>query len=659
MPGSPQFCSSSSRTISLLTAAVLFTMVFVPAWAQQKVPPTARQAATMPEFASHLARPTAGTAHNAKQHRRSPQDQTILYENGPLNGDYDAWTINFGYSTSNSFTLTSGALPMNLFDFYVWLYPGEQFQTVDWSVTSEPLGGGTVYGSGTAPVYDIFLYVNGYGYEIHQDIVASLNLSLDPGTYYLTLQNATTFQGNPVYWDENDGLGCQSAGCPSEAEENYIGTIGSETFDIANGSGICDSNQPVLASKAEPAHSVTAPPSPTQSFKVIYNFSGNTDGGQPNAGLTADAQGNLYGTTYAGGYWGGGAAFRLWQRGSAWLLNALRDFAGSQQADGANPLARIIFGADGTLYGTASNGGLVNDSCLGGCGTVFNLKPPASSCKTALCAWKETVLYQFQGFGGSYLDGSNPANGDLVFDSAGNMYGTTLSGGTSRQGTLYQLTPSGGSWTENLLYSFGYSPSGGKGAGSPPLAALRDGTGNFYVPTQYGTPCNSYIGTILYLTPSETGWQENLVWGFQGKDDGGLPFGGLISDQAGNLYGTTTSNGVGGGGTVFMLSPDWKLTVLYSFPGVYRGGPRASLVMDSSGNLYGTTYQDGLYGAGSVFKLTPSDGGWIFTSLYDFTASSDGANPISNVTIAPNGKLYGTTQNGGAYGRGVVWEITP
>ena len=153
---------------------------------------------------------------------------STLYSNGAINGNYDAWTINFGYIVSDNFTL-SGASTVTGFDFGTWSYPGDTPTAVDWSITSQE-NGGNVYGSGTgASLANTVISTNGYGYQINKDTVSGLNLSLGAGTYWLNLQNATTSQGNPLYWDENDGT--------SLASENTIGSIGSEAFDICGGSG--------------------------------------------------------------------------------------------------------------------------------------------------------------------------------------------------------------------------------------------------------------------------------------------------------------------------------------------------------------------------------------------------------------------------------------
>ena len=169
---------------------------------------------------------------------------------------------------------------------------------------------------------------------------------------------------------------------------------------------------------------LTPQPAQAQTFKVIYNFTGGQDGGAPGAGLTMDRAGNLYGTATGGGSSGNGTVFKLSHKGSGkgsgWVLAPLYSFQGGN--DGATPIARVIFGPDGSLYGTTTYGGI--QGCRFGydtCGTVFKLQPPPVACKTALCPWTETVLYRFTG--GS--DGGHPQNGDLLFDQSGTLYGTT------------------------------------------------------------------------------------------------------------------------------------------------------------------------------------------------------------------------------------------
>ncbi len=386
-----------------------------------------------------------------------------------------------------------------------------------------------------------------------------------------------------------------------------------------------------------------------QSYQVIHNFSGGQDGSQPVAGLTMDKAGNLYGTASAGGA-GYGTIFKLARKNSAWLISPLYSFMGG--SDGAGPVATMVLGPNGTLYGTTAAGG--GGSCAkiyeySGCGTLFNLRPGAAACKTALCPWSETVLYRFAG--GS--DGAYPI-GELLIDQAGDIFGTTADYlQFVSSGTVFELTPSGGGWTKSLAHRF----SGSDGQ-YPASGAIFDQAGNLYG-TTYNGGSHGY-GAVYQLTPSGSDWSENVLYSFQNGSDGADISAGLIFDQAGNLYGGTTTGGSGGGGTIFELTSSggrWTLSVLYSFSG--SGGPASALVMDTSGNLYGTTVQDGAHGEGNVFKLTPSGGGWTYSDLYDFTGGGDGGMPFGSLVLDANGNLYGTAEAGGANGYGVAFEITP
>lgn len=405
-----------------------------------------------------------------------------------------------------------------------------------------------------------------------------------------------------------------------------------------------------------------------QTYQVIYNFTGRLDGANPAAALTLNS-GNFYGTTAAGGAAGDGTVFELKPSGTGWVLNPLYNFAGGD--DGAGPLSPVIFGPDGTLYGTTTAGGGSNnpdceDNFGPGCGTVFNLRPQPTSCKTAICFWNETVLYRFPGGsdGGLPPNGSLP-DGALVFDHTGNIYGTASGGSiagcfASGCGVVYELTPSGGSWTQSVLYSFQGNDQGPDG-GVPHGGVIFDHPGNLYGTTYTGG--SGGLGTVFQLTPSGSGWMENKLYSFLGGTDGGGPDAGVIFDDSGNLYGSTIYAGTGGAGTAFELSNgSWGFTLLYGFVGANECGPHSSLVMDQAGNLYGTTICGGVYddGLGSVFKLTPVSGGWMYTDLYTFTGGSDGKNPIGGLVIdASSGNLYGTAADGGAYGYGVIFKITP
>jgi uncharacterized repeat protein (TIGR03803 family) len=409
------------------------------------------------------------------------------------------------------------------------------------------------------------------------------------------------------------------------------------------------------------------PMAQAQTFRVIHTFTGGADGANPQAGLTLDRAGNLYGTASNGGA-GVGTVYRLKRSGSGWIFGVVHAF--TDVPDGAYPVGGVIFGPDGALYGTTFSGGAYcND--YEGCGTVYRSTPPATFCRSVSCPWTESVVYPFQGG----ADGAFPL-GDLTFDQQGDIYGTTNQGGalsgqcvdrlrtTVGCGTVYQLSISGNSWTHNVVYTFqGPRDSYADGVG-PGSGVIFDGAGNLYGTTWMGGLGGYYGSGVVYeLSFSGGSWSESLLHSFTGGNDGGNPYAGLIFDQAGNLYGATAHGGINGGGTAFQLTDlggGWNLMGLYNFAGGY--GSAASLTMDQAGNLYGTTAQDGAYGYGNVFELSLSNGIWSYQDLYDFTGGSDGGNSGSNVILDADGNLYGTASCGGDGscwgGHGVVWEIT-
>jgi uncharacterized repeat protein (TIGR03803 family) len=403
-----------------------------------------------------------------------------------------------------------------------------------------------------------------------------------------------------------------------------------------------------------------------QTFQVIHNFTGGVDGQEPNFGITIDATGALYGTTFEGDT-GTGTAYKLTHKPTGWTLTPLYVF--NITSNGVIPYSTLVVGRDGKLYGTTGFGGIGPCMTYGhtGCGTVYSLKNPGTFCHTNYCPWIETPLYKFSGG----RDGSNPFGATIVFDQAGNIYGTTFDGGggscAGGCGVVYKLTPAGSGWTESVVYTF----TGGADGAAPWAGVTLDQAGNLYGTTSAGG--SNMFGTVYELSPAGSGWTEKTLHSFQnsqgGEEDGRNPYAGVIFDRSGNLYGATQYGGAGGGspggGTVFELTPtsggNWTYTVLYSFAASGGGlakGPVADLVMDSAGNLYGTTAGDGLYQFGSAFKLTHGTGGWTYTSLHDFTSGSDGRLPRSNLVFDAAGNLYGTAY-GGADGDGVVFEITP
>jgi hypothetical protein len=440
-----------------------------------------------------------------------------------------------------------------------------------------------------------------------------------------------------------------------------------------------------------------------QTYTVLHTFTGGLDGANPYAGLAWDGGSNFYGTTIQGGYAGttcynlaGGPAngcgvvFQLHRSGSNWTFSTLYEFRGGT-VDGNFPTAPVTIARDGSLYGTTWAGDY-NGSHLCrwigvgapdiGCGIVFNLRPPMSACKTALCSWTETIILALDGT--DQDGGSGPSQGQLVLDQAGNLYGTDWNSYLN-DGEVFQLMPSGGSWMVGKTYVM--YPPGGTGSPLLPLNGVTfDSAGNLYGTSElgpYDAPNCGYhylngCGTIFQLTPTASGWNENIVYNFTDGADGKFPIAGLVADQAGNLYGVSSTDGPESGGTAFELSPSggsWAYHTIYALPNGNPGegncfiavattgcsGPWGTLLIDSAGNLYGASYANGTYHNGNVFKLTQSNGSWTYTDLYDFTGGSDGANPVGALILDGNGNLYGTTSRGGADGYccGVVFEITP
>lgn len=368
-----------------------------------------------------------------------------------------------------------------------------------------------------------------------------------------------------------------------------------------------------------------------QTFSVFHNFTGTSDGANPLNGLIGDGAGNLYGTGSYGGATSNGVVFKINMSG---VVTVLHNFGGG--LDGANPEGALILDKTGNLYGTTTAGGSSN------AGTVFKIS----------AAGHETVLYSFTGA----ADGAVPEAG-LARDGAGNLYGTTTGGGANGNGTVFKLTApaqTGARWTERVLYSFGTGTDG-----TTPVAGVTFNSAGGLLGAASAGGAYGY-GTIFELLPSKTGWTETTLHDFQNEDDGAVPYGGLISYK-GNFYGAATEGGTAGGGTIYELAPGtggWTFTVIYSVPGWGISGEFRDLKMDASGNLYGTTHCDGTYSAGTVYKLTPASGSWTYTSLYVFTGGSDGLYSFSNLVI-DGGNIYGTTNEGGDSGLGVVFKIVP
>ncbi len=381
---------------------------------------------------------------------------------------------------------------------------------------------------------------------------------------------------------------------------------------------------------------MAARPAHAQTEEVLYGFKGVPDGSRPESSLTADKNGNLYGTTYSGGL-GFGTVFELSPTAGGWTQTTLYSFcpvAGC--VDGQNPsFAYLWLDGDGNLYGTASGGG------TNGYGVVFELSNSGGT-------WTESILHNFA----NAPDGANPGNG-LIMDAAGNLYGMTFAGGTGNgHGCIFELSPSGSTWTEKVIYDINSTHSG----------LTLDPTGKIIYGTTYTT--------VFELKQNVSGvWVPTVLFTFNPANaatQGSNPVGTPVLDSAGNIYGTTLTGGANNAGVVFKLSPaqtgPWVETVLFSFGGNAQYGPNgatpfAGVVLDSSGNIYGTTQAGGLKGAGTVYELVaPTNGKGAYKEhvIFNFNGTN-GAAPKSSLTII-GGYIYGTTYGGGANAQGTVFE---
>ncbi len=404
-----------------------------------------------------------------------------------------------------------------------------------------------------------------------------------------------------------------------------------------------------------------------QTYKVLWSFAGSpTDGAYPVSGLVGDTQGNLYGTTVNGGTvvpcqsTGCGAAFELSPNGDGmWTERLLYSFCADDTtcADGYYPLSGLIFDHSGNLYGTTSWGG--SSSCGYRCGTVFELSPSGNG-----QPWIEQVLYNFCASNERCPDGGQPES-QLVFDATGNLYGTTFTGGEFNAGTVFEVSPGGNGWSETVIHNF---CTGGHGSicpdGSEPAAGVTfDKAGNLYgTTTRGGVNHYSGNGAIYKLSPGSNGWTETVLvgFGFLSKIAGMVAP--VSFDPKGNLYTTQSLGYYGVGGVLQLVKSTQKLRNVFwglNAP-VLGGAPTGGVFVDPKTNaIYGTNSFGGAFANGTVWKI---DAAGNQTALYAFCQQSncaDGQQPMSSLYMDSAGNLYGTTQYGGAYGKGVVFEITP
>jgi uncharacterized repeat protein (TIGR03803 family) len=372
----------------------------------------------------------------------------------------------------------------------------------------------------------------------------------------------------------------------------------------------------------------TTLPALAQTESVLYNFCARTkcvDGAYPEGSLAMDSNGNLYGATQEGGVSGYGTVFRLTPAGEKTVLHA---FAGG--IDGDYPSGGVVMDRSGNLYGVTNLGGAYE-------GTVYEVTRTGA----------KTTLYNFGTVSG---DGESPVGG-VILDSQGNLYGATMNGGAYGSGMIYKISSGG---NETILHSFG-GPYGNSVDGYLPQAGvILDKSGNIYGTTGYGGDNDE--GVVFEFSASGV---YTILYEMAPNGGPALPYASLLLGPKGVLYGTTFAGGADDLGTVFSLTPSgsgsWTVDTLYSFSTTVGDKPLSG-VLARNGMLYGTTSAKGESGFGSVFEL---DGSGILRTLTNFSGTGTGSEPAGNLLMDSDGNLYGVGFEGGTFGGGVVYKITP
>jgi uncharacterized repeat protein (TIGR03803 family) len=379
---------------------------------------------------------------------------------------------------------------------------------------------------------------------------------------------------------------------------------------------------------------------------VLYSFLGDADGEYADTDLVTDSAGNIYGSTVQGGSYGGGTVFQVTPAG---VHTVLYSFTGG--TDGGEPYKGVTLDAQGNIYGTAGVGGKYVGPCTDtGCGVVFKLTNSGGT-------WNYSVIHSFTG--GS--DGWGPGAGVTV-DSHAAVYGMTPLGGKSNAGVIYQLKrDASGTWREKIIHSF---TGGNDGLGGSAGRLLPDGAGGFFGACTAGGANGD--GVVFRISPGASGsWTLKPLYQFKGMPDAGFPYGSLLRDKSGNLYGTSYYDGANDLGAVYKLTNNggsWSESVLYSFKGGSDGsGPISNLVFDSAGNLYGTASEGGSAscGCGTIFRLSPSGGTWKESTVHQFMGPPDGAFVYNGMVVDNLGNFYGATVHGGTANEGSIYKFIP
>lgn len=374
---------------------------------------------------------------------------------------------------------------------------------------------------------------------------------------------------------------------------------------------------------------------------VLYSFRPGADGNYPDAGLIQAADGTWYGTTYKGGPKGFGTVYLIAGEGEHFSESIVHYFG--EGSDGRHPTGGLIQAKDGSFYGTTQEGGAY------GKGTVFRLSLHGAQ-------YTEAVLHSF---GGNATDGYTPQAG-LVLGTDGNLYGTTGAGGSYLGGTAFRISIGAKAPTEAVLYSFG-----GPNDGTGPSGLTEGPDGVFYGTTYGGGP--KELGTIFGLSIGGAQVKETIYHTFEGGVDGEHPAARLIRGADGAFYGTTYLGGEKGAGTVFRFSTaggQGKVTILYSFGASPTDGkwPKSALVQAQNGAFYGTTAGGGASttSSGTVYRMMVSGDAGTVQVVHSFGISKgDGKDSVAGIALGADSRLYGTTNHGGATGRGTIYQVAP
>ncbi|HEV3091867.1 MAG TPA: choice-of-anchor tandem repeat GloVer-containing protein [Candidatus Cybelea sp.] len=414
----------------------------------------------------------------------------------------------------------------------------------------------------------------------------------------------------------------------------------------------CGTGEGIAPSPAQPNHATSLlarrGPASGPVLQTLWNFTGAADGADPIGGVIADAAGNLYGGTIAGGPVGYGTIFEIAGSGPRYLERTLVTFTGP---NGNSAVGSLAHSSSGELYGVTTWGGRY------GYGTAFRVstKPP----------FAESVIWSF---GGNRNDGGNPEGG-LVLDDKGALYGVTASGGINGDGIVFKLIPSGSGYIEAILHQFG-----GVGDGKYPdaLLTLRPGGVIYGTAGGGGTGCSHGCGMVFELIPSGPRYDDRILYQFKGFSDGSGPSSAVTFDSKGAMYGVTEYGGGTecadgyGCGTLYKLTPsasDYHERVLWSFgrgtDGYY---PTSNVLLGRKGALYGTAWQGGAHYGGTVYELVPKGFNYSESVLVNFTnENGSGYDPEGNLVMDGHGRIYGTCYAGGnaAFGGGTVFGLTP